>query len=371
MKIAVATGLYPPEIGGPATYAAMLETELPERGCAVTVVPFGWVRRYPKVIRHLVYLKKLWRESKGADLIYALDPISVGLPALIVARLRRKPFLIRLGGDYAWEQGRVRFGLTTTLDEYLATPEGRPLPVRLLATLQAFVVKRAKRVIAPSEYLKGVIVAWGVPKANITVIYSALHPLVVSERRDTLREQLRYNQPTIVSAGRLVPWKGFRAVIEATAALKETYPDIMLVIVGDGMERVSLEARAAELGISNRVRFTGSVSKDTLGAIIKAADIFVLNTAYEGLSHQLLEVMDLGTPIVTTPAGGNRELIVDRVTGYLVPYNDRDALVDSISCLVDHAASRYHIAQAARLRSKDFAKDTVVDQLAEVLQDLV
>jgi glycosyltransferase involved in cell wall biosynthesis len=367
MKICVATGLYPPEIGGPATYATMLEAELPQHGLEVTIVPFGWVRRYPKIIRHLMYLQKLWRESREADVIYALDPISVGVPALMVARLRRKPFLIRLGGDYAWEQGRARFGLTGTLDEYLAKPKGRPVWVCILAAVQAFVVKRADRVIAPSFYLKSVIAKWGVPEARITVIYSALFPLFVNEKRDTLRQQLRYRHPTIVSAGRLVPWKGFRVLIEATAKLQQTYPEVMLVIAGDGGERIALEEYAAELGISKRVRFVGNVSKDTLGAIIKAADVFVLNTAYEGLSHQLLEVMDLGTPIVTTPAGGNAELISDRVTGYLVKYNNCEALVDAMSCLFEHEGSRHHLVQAARLRSKEFSKERVIEQLLVVL----
>jgi glycosyltransferase involved in cell wall biosynthesis len=141
----------------------------------------------------------------------------------------------------------------------------------------------------------------------------------------------------------------------------------MLVIAGDGGERIALEEYAAELGISKRVRFVGNVSKDTLGAIIKAADVFVLNTAYEGLSHQLLEVMDLGTPIVTTPAGGNAELISDRVTGYLVKYNNCEALVDAMSCLFEHEGSRHHLVQAARLRSKEFSKERVIEQLLVVL----
>lgn len=368
MNITIATGLYPPEIGGPATYAAMLETELPAYGFSLKVVPFGWVRHYPKVVRHIVYAYKLWEESKDADIIYALDPISVGFPASIVARLRRKNFWIRLGGDYAWEQGRVRFGVTDLLDEYLKKQDEQPFLVRTLAKLQAHVVSRAEKVIVPSKYLKGVVEAWGIEPDKITVIYSALHSLTISGSREQLRAQLSFTGPTIVSSGRLVPWKGFDVLIKVVAKLKERYPKLALVIVGDGEERESLEALAKKLKIENEVRFTGRVSKDALGAVMRAADAFVLNTAYEGLSHQLLEVMEMGTPIVTTRAGGNPELITDGVTGLLVSYNDESAIYEAVVRLLDHPETRERLAQSARAHSKQFAKEKVIKKLVELLE---
>lgn len=370
MKITIATGLYPPEIGGPATYAAMLETELPARGIEVVTVPFGWVRHYPKFIRHIVYGLKLWQASRKADIIFALDPISVGLPAVVVSLLRRKPFLIRLGGDYAWEQGRMRFGLTDTLDEYLGKRDTSPMMVKMFAWIQTFVVSRAKKVIVPSEYLKGVVMKWGIPEGKIQVIYSALYPLAVPASRDVLRAELSFTQPTIVSAGRLVPWKGFDVLISVVARLKEHYPHISLVIIGDGEERTRLQDHVAELRLTQYVRFMGDLSKDALGAAIKAADVFVLNTAYEGLSHQLIEVMDIGTPIVTTRAGGNPELISDGVNGFLVEFNNVDQLSEAITRVFNHPESRERMVQSARGRSKQFAKETVVHEIELVFREL-
>jgi glycosyltransferase involved in cell wall biosynthesis len=370
MKIVIATGLYPPEIGGPATYAAMLEAELPQRGIEVSVVPFGWVRHYPKGIRHLVYAWKLWKEIRQADVLYALDPISVGLPSVFVAWLRRKPFLIRLGGDYAWEQGRIRFGLTDTLDEYLEKRDSCSLPVKMFARLQTYVVSKAERVIVPSEYLKSVVMKWGINETKIQVIYSALYPLEVSASRDVLRRELAYSHPTIVSAGRLVPWKGFGVLIEVVAKLREQYPDISLVIIGDGEEQKRLQDLVAELKLTQHVRFMGSLSKDALGAAIKAADVFVLNTAYEGLSHQLIEVMDIGTPIVTTRSGGNPELITDGVNGFLVEFNNTEELSEAISRVLNHPESRERIVQTARGRSKQFAKASIIQEVEALLKDI-
>ena len=370
MKVLIATGLYPPEIGGPATYALLLEEELPARGIEVTMVPFGWVRHYPKIIRHVVYAYKLWQESKTADVIYALDPISVGLPALIISKLRHKPFLIRLGGDYAWEQGRVRFGITKTLDEYLLSKKGRPLPVRILAAIQAFVTKRAVVVVAPSQYLKSVIHKWGVPEKKIVVIYSALYPLVVEDTKEELKVQLSFTTPTIVSAGRLVPWKGFSVLLTVISRLKHTYPDLSLIIIGDGEEHEKLVAEAKTLGVETHVRFVGRLSKEALGASIKAADVFVLNTAYEGLSHQLIEVMDLGTPVVTTTAGGNPELITDGINGFLVPFNDIDAIINAIKRVLDYPETRTRIVQSARARSKEFLQADMITKIEALIKSI-
>lgn len=370
MKITIATGLYPPEIGGPATYAAMLEAELPDQGFEINTVPFGWVRKYPKVVRHVVFAWKLWSESKGTSAIYALDSISVGVPSLLVARLRRVPFLVRLGGDYAWEQGRMRFGVTATLDAFLENQDNWPLPVKLLAWVQTFVVSRAKRVVVPSNYLKGVVEKWGVQADKIQVIYSALFPITVDATRDELRKHFEYTYPTIVSSGRLVPWKGFDVLIDVVSGLRAVFPDITLVIVGDGEERQKLEEKVSQLKMAQHVWFTGSLSKDALGATIKAADLFVLNTAYEGLSHQLIEVMDIGTPIVTTRAGGNTELITDAVNGFLVEFNNAPEMTEVITRVLNHPESRERIVQSARLRSKEFVKEKAIAQIVALLKNL-
>ncbi len=370
MKILLATGLYPPEIGGPATYAAMLEEHLPARGMEVAVIPFGLVRHHRKIVRHFAYLKLLWAQSKDVDIIYALDPISVGVPSALIARVRRKPFLIRLGGDYAWEQGRIRFGVKSTLDDYLVNKKGVSVVVRIFAWLQTLVCKQAKVIVVPSQYLKSVVEQWGIKSERISVIYSALFPLEVSGTKDELRKQFEFNGPTIVSAARLVPWKGFKMLIEVTAALKNEYPDIELVIVGDGEERHALEVEAFEQGVKDQVRFTGRLSKEALGATIKAGDVFVLNTAYEGLSHQLIEVMDLGTPIVTTKAGGNAELITDGVEGFLVEFNDKAALIEAIKRVLNHPETRLLITQSARARSRDFSKERVIEDIITLLKGI-
>lgn len=368
LNVLLATGLYPPDIGGPATYTKMLEEELPKHGISLRVVPFGTVRQYPKVVRHVVYAWRLWRHAGRTDLIYALDSISVGLPALLVSKLRRQPFLIRLGGDYAWEQGQQRFGVTATLDEYTNKPQAAPLQVRVLAWLQRLVVRRADRVIVPSEYLKSIVLTWGVREDHIEVVYSVLHPLVVNDSKASLREQLQYDGFTITSAGRLVPWKGFSELLQVIARVKEEIPEVTLIIIGDGPERARLEAQVAALGLNEQVRFPGALSKDALGAAIAASDVFVLNTAYEGLSHQLLEVMDLGVPIITTSVGGNPELIKSEVSGILTEVNDIEALTGAVLRLHRQPEIKERLIQHARVRTKDFDRTLVTQKIISIIK---
>ena len=79
-KVLIATGLYPPEIGGPATYTKLLETRLPEYGFEISVLPFSSVRHLPKIIRHAAYFLKCLSRARAADIVFAQDPVSVGLP---------------------------------------------------------------------------------------------------------------------------------------------------------------------------------------------------------------------------------------------------------------------------------------------------
>ena len=370
MKITIATGLYAPEIGGPATYAAMLEKELPEKGIEVTTVPFGWVRHYPKGIRHIVYAFKLWQESKGAEVIYALDPVSVGLPAMLVAKLTRKNFLLRVPGDYAWEQGQLRFGVKDRLHDFIDKRLSYGLRVSLLCRLEGYVARQALQVIVPSAYLKKIVEKWSVHSNKITVINSALHKVEVKGTRESLINQLGFTEPTLVSAGRLVPNKGFLGLVKVFSRIKKTHPKAQLVIVGDGPQESEIEDLLLEKGLVGSVRLMGSLTQDALGAVIKAADLFVLNTAHEGLSHQLIEVMDLGTPIVTTDVGGNPELITNGINGFLVEYNNEEALKEAILRVLNHPESVERMTQSARARSKDFAVDKNIDSLTSLLQGI-
>lgn len=369
MKVLIATGLYPPQIGGPATYTVFLEKHLPLHGITPVVLPYGRVHRYPKILRHFLFTLMIIMKARKVDVLYALDTVSVGLPVRIASLLTRTPYMLRVPGDYAWEQGQQRYGVKETLDVYLLHRPHHPM-VRLMAAIQRHVAVHATHVIVPSEYLKGVVVGWGVSSERVTRVYSALKEIVVADSKEVLRQKYGYSSWTITTAGRLVPWKGMHAVIRVIKRLKNEGISAHLEIIGDGVSRNELEGLVGDLELSDSVIFRGAVSRDELAERIKASDAFVLNTSYEGLSHQLIEVMYLGVPIVTTHVGGNPELITHEKTGLLVAYNDEEALYAALMRYHTQGALSEGVAREAKRRVQAFHEDAVVTEFITCMKKI-
>ncbi len=145
--------------------------------------------------------------------------------------------------------------------------------------------------------------------------------------------------PLIVSAGRDVPWKGFATLREVVSEIPDT-----------------------QLFIAN------SLPHDELITKIKQADVFVLNTGYEGFSHLLLEVMAAGTPIITTRVGGNLEIVEDGVNGVLVEYNNKQQLKSAIADLLSNPDKARALAQNAKQTVQKFTTERMINELVQELE---
>lgn len=365
MRIVVATPLYPPEPGGPATYAKLLEEGLPERGIEMSLITFGAVKHLPKGIRHLAYFWRVLSAARGADLIYALDASSVGFPAMLAATFARKPLVVKIVGDAAWEQGRQRFGVTQTLDEFVRESKVPPALVRL-RRMQARVAMRAKIVVVPSRYLKGIVQAWGIPEEKIVVIWNAIQEEPAGDAPQMIAA---LPKPLIVSVGRLVPWKGFSELIEAVRMVRERGISASLAIAGDGPERDRLEKEAREK-LAGGFAFAGALPHAHTLSAMREADVFVLDSAYEGLSHVLIEALDSGAAIVASDIPGNREVIEHEKNGLLVRPGDVDALAHALERLLSHEPLRAQLAAAAKKRARDFSRQSMLDAVAALLNTI-
>jgi len=257
MKILIATGIYPPDIGGPATYSKLLFDELPKHGIAVEVLSFGEVRHLPKLIRHFVFFLKALRKGVKADLIFAQDPVSVGLPSAIAAKILRKRFVLKIVGDYAWEQGRQRFGVKDLLDDFVNKKYN--WKVELRRKTQKWVAKNAEKIITPSEYLKRIVSTWQVDIEKVEVIYNAFSAPKLELSKEDARAKLRMRGFAIISAGRLVPWKGFKTLIEIMPDILKEIPNAKLYIVGSGPGRKELELTIANRGLRDHVFLLGQL----------------------------------------------------------------------------------------------------------------
>jgi glycosyltransferase involved in cell wall biosynthesis len=376
MKILIATGIYPPDIGGPATYSAIVLKELRARGHSVCVVTYGtsekWrvksdknlitiSRRLPKGIRHLVYFWRVLRHSKDADIIFAQDPVSVGVPALYAARITRKKFVLKIVGDYAWEQGTARFGVTELLDDFLRARYG--FRVELLRRLERCVARRAALIIVPSEYLKNVVAQWNVGNVPIEVVYNGINTPTAISKEDA-RKALGISGTVLVSVGRLVPWKGFAMLV----GLMQKLAPVKLIILGEGPDRVALEGLRDRLKLADSVFMPGAVSQEVLAQYLASADAFLLNTGYEGYSHQLLEAMAMGVPVVTTLAGGNKEIVRNEINALVAGYNDTGEWEMQVKKILSDSALAQKISHEAKKQVELYSTTRMIEQTIKILE---
>ncbi|MFA6503373.1 MAG: glycosyltransferase family 4 protein [Patescibacteria group bacterium] len=368
MKLLIATGIYPPEIGGPAGYVKGLATELAARGHSVQVVTYGSSETHngsgfdvavissgsSLVVRYFRYALAVRRLSRKVDLVFLQGPVSEGLPGAIGAILAGKKFVLKVVGDYAWEQYQQKpiknyelriknFGLEL-LDEFLKHRHSGK--VWLMEAIERWVAKRAKTIIVPSQYLKTVVERWGIDAEKIKVVYNSIPDLPDSRPGNMPMED---NAKVILTVVRAVPWKGGDFLCDC---LKELPHEYRLVIVGDGQSLDELKLHAQEIGVAERVQWTGRLSREEVAKWYRRADIFALATGYEGFPHVVIEACTVGLACIVSDCGGNPE--TKNFFTYLVtvvPYLDKEAWNSAIVTNIPNEPRRLRFGEVDMLRS--------------------
>jgi sugar transferase (PEP-CTERM/EpsH1 system associated) len=213
----------------------------------------------------------------------------------------------------------------------------------------------------------------GIPPAKLAVIPNGI-PLEDFQPGDRSRARVDPGIPlrAVVAGtvGRLQPVKGTSYLLEAWSRLASDHPDAILLLVGGGSQQAALERMSRRLGISERVRFLGD--RADVPDLLRGMDVFVLPSLWEGMPNAALEAMAVGLPVVATAVGGTPEVVVDGVTGLLVPPGDPDALAQSIARLLCDPDLRYKMGQAGRERVvKHFSVGRMVEQTEWLYEQLL
>lgn len=181
---------------------------------------------------------------------------------------------------------------------------------------------------------------------------------------------------TIVSVGRLVPFKGFEILLEACAELDRRNFEFRCQIVGDGPLRGKLESMITELKLQRRIELCGSLSQAEVYARLRRCDIFALACVVdkEGASDVfptvIMEAMACARPVVSTRLAGIPESVVDGVTGLLAPPGDWEEFADALDRLVRDPALRARMGDAGRVRLRsEFSVAKTVEPLVQLFQD--
>jgi glycosyltransferase involved in cell wall biosynthesis len=206
-----------------------------------------------------------------------------------------------------------------------------------------FAAEQAAAVVTVSGALKQRGIEVGINANKIAVLRNGVDlDQFTPQDRAAAREQFGASGFTVVSVGNLVSLKGHDLTIEAVAAI----PDATLLIAGGGPLRDALTAKAAALGVADRVKLLGEVPHAQLSRLYSAADVSVLMSEREGWANVLLESMACGTAVLATRVGGNAEAITTRDAGALLPERSSRALVEAVRVFRqkpnDRAATRRH-----------------------------
>lgn len=363
MRVAFLTGIWPPDIGGPATHGPDFAAFLRDRGHSVHVVTMGdsepserpvpvesIARGRPFVVRYPLVAATGFRLARRADVVYATATYAAAAAAAV-----GRPLVAKLVSDPAYERAR-RYRLFTGDLEGFQEAGGARLDA--LKRLRTASLGRADRIVVPSRYLAGIAAGWGLDRERLEVLVNPAPPPFEVEP-----EPLRSG--TFVFVGRLTEQK---ALPVAFAALREV-EGANLVVIGDGPERERLTRLAGELGIAGRVEFLGVRPRGEVLRYLAGARAALLSSAWENLPHAAVEALAVGTPVVSTAVGGVPEVVHGDENGLLVPPNDPAALAAAIRRVLTDDELRARLAAAAKPSVEAIGREPTYTRLEQILEE--
>jgi len=372
VKVLIVSGIWPPDVGGPASHAPDVADFLRARGHEVEVVttadappparPYqvrAVPRRHRPGIRHYRGAALVHHRARAADVVYTTGMF--GRSAL-GATVARTPYVVKLTADPAFERSRRRGFVEGDVDDFQGGRGGAA--VALLRFARDLELRHAAHVFTPSSYLRELALAWGVRPDKVSVLPNPAPRIPPLPDRDELRRAFGLNGATLAFAGRLTTQKSLGHALEAVAAA----PGVELVIAGEGPDRGPLEQRARALGIADRVRFLGAQPRERIVELFRAADATILSSSWENFPHTVVEALAVGTPVLAMEAGGVAEVVHDGVNGLLVAPGDTAALSEAVRRYFQEDGLRQQLRTAAAGSVAAYAPDRVFGELEATLE---
>ncbi len=373
MRIIIATGIFPPDIGGPATYLERLTNELKKRDVEIEIITYASnqafnlddssiarvSRNHILPLRYFLYFWKLFLLAKKTDIIYAHDLFSCGLPAALVKKILRKKLIVRLGGDFLWEKAIARGWTKKPLREYYQQPKS--YQEKLFLWIGQWVLKSANLLIFSTDWQKEIYLRnYKISKKRIKVIENPFPEI-------ELKDELAANQ-RIIFAGRLIKLKNIPFLIRAFEQALINQPALRLEIIGEGPEKKNLEDLVERLGLAKSIFFKKRISPQQLIEEIKQSFLVVLPSLTEISPNLVLECIKLKKPILLTKETGLYEKFKDNLI-FIDPFNQKD-LENKIRYLLDRG-SYLKYQEKLSLVVTDYSWPAIVKQHINIFKQIV
>ncbi len=314
----------------------------------------------------------LSRRSEAVGLeVHDVEPTAVRLGAALQLRglLRRQCYDV----VHCHDANAVTAAWLAGVHRRTATVASRRLAYRLSnGVLGLARYRRARRVVAISEYVKNSVVASGIPAGQVEVVYDGvLVPPPMIEAKAEARRVWRADAGArlVGCVGYLLPEKGQETLIRAFPLIRRKHPDCRLLLAGDGPCRPRLERLSAQLGVGGAVHFAGHV--DDVARVYRALDVFLFPSLAEPLGSSLLAAMAYSLPCVAVAAGAVPEIIMHGSNGLLTAEPDPAQMASAATCLLDDPDLAARLGKAARHRIEErFTADQMVEATLDVYQRL-
>jgi glycosyltransferase involved in cell wall biosynthesis len=314
MRILIATGIFKPEVGGPATMAFELGKRFQATGHDITIITYSNQARFSfdkdfnfklirvtrakqKLINYLRYFFVAYREIKNHDVVYALDWFSAGLPLMLAAKIAGKKYVVRVGGGYIWEKYLTDGRPAVTLQEFY--DHGLYKSYRMLFYFIRRVLRGAACVVFNSDIQRELYIKiYSLNPEKTQTIFNATPENRLSNLVYSYNDKHLERDKEIVFAGRFSKAKNVESLIRAFAKLTDL--NFKLILIGDGPLKQNLEAVTKSLALENRVEFVLPLKQSDLYYRIAHCYLLVIPSWTDIAPQQVYECLALGIPFLIT-----------------------------------------------------------------------
>ena len=356
MRVLVTVGIFPPDIGGPATFVPKIAKYFQdELNYEIEILTLSdnknsninddfsvkrIDRNLPIIYRWLKTIFTIYKLGKNKDLIFVNG---LGTETTIANIFLKKKIIRKIVGDPVWERAYSKAKISESFDEFQVKNYG--FSISLQKKVRSFSIKKSDIVVTPSKHLKNFILNLGF-KNKIEIINNGV--FIPEENTNIFTN----DQINITIVSRLVSHKNIKKIIRAISDLND--PLIYLNIIGDGPELNQLQKISLESNNKDNIIFHGKLNRDEINHIFLNSDIYIQASNYEGLPHSLLEAMSYGIPVLCTPVGECKEILGNEDRGYIL---DLPVSKNNIKSKISEIIGEKNIANKKGERGKDFINE--------------
>ena len=293
----------------------------------------------------LIYAWKAWLYSRKLlkkneySLTHSFFTVPCGFLSMLIKWQYKVPYIVSLrGADVPGYSDRF------------------PVIYFFLKPIIKLIWSQSKAVISNSQGLKDLALK-SKSDQEIGIIYNGID---ISEFKP--REQKNSEIFEILCVSRLTQRKGIEYLISAFAKIVAEFPEVRLKIVGEGDSKEKLQSQTKELGLNEKVEFTGRITHERLPEIYTGASVFVLPSLNEGMSNTMLEALASGLPLIATDTGGTKELVTDGENGFIIKMEDAQDIYEKLNRLLRNNDLRERMAQDSRKKALNLSWQVVASQ---------